>query len=69
MDLEIEVETASEESGNEISESERVKQVLLRVDGWVTKPRHTHLLKRQGHNLTFCQMHSLWIILVFFFND
>jgi hypothetical protein len=35
---------------------------------WATRnPRHTHLLKMQGHNLTFCHMQSPWILL--YFND
>jgi hypothetical protein len=35
---------------------------------WETRnPRHTHLLKMPGHNLTSCQMQSPCIIL--FFND
>jgi hypothetical protein len=62
MDLEIEGENASEESSTKCQKVKvkvRVKQVLLLVDGWATrKPRHTHLLKMQGHNLNFCQMKS-----------
>jgi hypothetical protein len=73
MDLEIEGETASEELSSEMSESESESETsVLRVDGWedmtwVTRnPRHTRLLKMQGHNLTFCQMQSPWIILFYF---
>jgi hypothetical protein len=73
MDLEIEGETVSEESSNEIWKVKmRVKQVFCILMGgktwhWATRnPRHTHLLKMKGHNLTFCQMQSPWTILVYF---
>jgi hypothetical protein len=71
INLEIEGDTASEELSIKMSMRVRVKQMLLMLMGgktrqWVTRnPTHTHLLKMQGHNLTFCQMQSPWIILFF----
>jgi hypothetical protein len=76
MDLEIEGETASEESRNEKSESESESETSgASVDRWkevtvaTRNPRHTCLLRMQDHNLTFCQMQSPWIIFSLLFND
>jgi hypothetical protein len=67
--LEIEGEAASEESSNEMSESESESETnVLCVGGWedVTmgdkKPKARTFTKMQGHNLTFCEMQSPWII-------
>jgi hypothetical protein len=66
MDFETEGETVSEEPNNEMLESETN---VVHIDGWkeatMDGPKQTQLLKMQGHNLTFCQMLSPSIILVY----
>jgi hypothetical protein len=69
MNLENEGQSSSEESSNASSKSECESETsVVRVDGWedmTRNPGYTHLLKIQGHNLTY-QVQSPWIILDYF---
>jgi hypothetical protein len=74
MNLENEGQSASEESGNILSESECESETsVVCIDGWedITMGNkklnaYTFTKKKQGHNFTFYQMQSPWIILVYF---
>jgi hypothetical protein len=65
MHLENVEESASKEYSVGMSESESESETSdMHVDGWADvtmgarNPRHTHLLKMEGHNLTFYQRQS-----------
>jgi hypothetical protein len=67
MNFENEGQSLCEESSNALSESEcESKTSVVRIDGQedVTmgnkNPRHTHLLKMQGHNLTSYQIQFIF---------
>jgi hypothetical protein len=72
MNLENEGLQAKNRATHHQKVSVRVKQVLHVLMGgktllWATRYlTHTHLLKMQGHNFTFYQMQSPWIILIYF---